>query len=319
MRAQRVRAHGADDNAVETDPDEGVARNLFGAKRVFDAPVAKPYVVTRGNAAVNEELTAELVAAVLSGRPERLLDVALAQEPPELRAAFYDVAKTVAALGLTAEPAAPSAGLRSRILATVGARMAARTATARKAVVVLDMIKEHLTPGLPLEVPRARLIVPALQARLEAARASGVPIVYLVDEHDPDDTDMDGVEGWGAHAIRGSEGTEVWPELAPRDGDHVVKKSTYSAFTGSRFEAVLGGLGVDTIVLTGCLTEIGILATATDALQRGFAVEVPSDAQAGSGELAEKVALGVLSIMPPYGPARRARLATQGVSTVPSL
>ena len=71
---------------------------------------------------------------------------------------------------------------------------------------------------------------------------------------------------------------------------------------------MLDALKVDTIVLTGCLTEIGILATATEALQRGFAVEVPADAQAGANETAERVVLGVLAIMPPYGPARRARL-----------
>jgi nicotinamidase-related amidase len=87
-----------------------------------------------------------------------------------------------------------------------------------------------------------------------------------------------------------------------------VKKATYSSFTGSQLANVLDELEVDTLVLTGCLTEIGVLATATEALQRGFAVEVPADSQAGSNEMAERVAMGVLAIMPPYGPARRARL-----------
>jgi nicotinamidase-related amidase len=142
---------------------------------------------------------------------------------------------------------------------------------------------------MPLEVPRARAIVPALQRRLDEARAASTPIVYVVDEHDPSDQDLDGIEGWGAHAIRGTEGTEVWPAIAPHAQDRVVTKSTYSAFTG-------------------CMTEIGVLATATEALQRGFAVEVPADSQAGANEMTERVAMGVLSIMPPYGPTRRARL-----------
>ena len=257
---------------------------------------------------MNEERIAELVAAVLAGRPERLLETALATEPPEVRAAFFQVAESIAALGLASDPVAPSPGLKARVLATVGARLAAKASSTRKAVVVLDMIKEHLTPGGPLEVPRARAIVPALQARLEQARAAGTPVVYLVDEHDPADEDLDGVEGWGAHAIAGSEGTEVWPELAPHAGDRVVKKSTYSAFTGSKLSEVLDELKVETIELTGCLTELGLLATATDALQRGFKVDVPVELQAGSGEVAERVALGVLGIMTPYGPARRQRL-----------
>ena len=254
-----------------------------------------------------EEQVAELVAAALAGRPERLAGAVLAAEPPEVRAGFRMVTETIVAVGLAAEPEIPGPELRGRILATVQAR---RRAPARKAVLVLDMIKEHLTPGNPLEVPRARAIVPALKARLEAARAGGVPVVYLVDEHDPADSDLDGVEGWGAHAIRGTEGTDVWPEIAPRAEDRVVKKATYSAFTGSELGRVLDDLKVDTIVLTGCLTEIGILATATEALQRGFAVEVPPEAQAGASEGAERVVLGVLGIMPPYGPARRALLRT---------
>ena len=254
---------------------------------------------------MNEEQIAELVAAVLAGRPELLMDTVLGTLPPEVRVVFRQMMETFAALGVgSVEPALPSAALRERILASV----ASRRAPARKALLILDMIKEHLTPGTPLEVPRARAIVPAIRERLAAARAGSVPVVYLVDEHEPGDADTDSVEGWGAHAIRGTEATDVWPEIAPQEGDRVVKKSTYSAFNGSELGRVLDDLKVDTIILTGCLTEIGVLATATEALQRGFAVEVPPDAQAGSLEVAEQVALAVLRVMPPYGPARRARL-----------
>jgi nicotinamidase-related amidase len=251
---------------------------------------------------------AELAAAVCAGRPERVLDITLAQEPPEVRAAFAATAEALATLALAETPVAPSAGLRDRLMQTLATRQAPR----RRALVVLDMIKEHLTPGMPLEVPRARDIVPALSARLEAARREGTPVVYLVDEHDPSDADLDAVTGWGAHAIKGSEGTDVWPAIAPQPGDRIVKKATYSAFTDSAFASVLGELKVDTIVLTGCLTEIGMLATATDALQRGFAVEVPADSQAGANPMSEQVALGVLAVMPPYGPARKALLANVG-------
>ncbi len=112
-----------------------------------------------------------------------------------------------------------------------------------------------------------------------------------------------------AHNIRGTAGDEVWPPLAPQPGDHLVTKPTYSAFTRSTLEAVLDELHVgDTLVLTGCLTEIGVLATATRALELGYAVEVPPDSQAGTSEEAEKMALGLLRLMPPYGAARKARL-----------
>ena len=167
------------------------------------------------------------------------------------------------------------------------------------------MLNDHLTPGRPLEVPRARDVVPALSARLDEARKKGIPVVYIVDQHEADDPDL---ELWPAHNIRGTPGDEVWPALAPKPGDRVVTKPTYSAFTSSTLEQVLDELKVDTLVLTGCLTEIGMLATATRALELGFAVDVPADSQAGSSEEAEKAAMTFLRLMPPYGLTRKARL-----------
>jgi nicotinamidase/pyrazinamidase len=130
-------------------------------------------------------------------------------------------------------------------------------------------------------------------------------VVYVLDRHQPGDPELD---AWATHALDGTEGAEVWPPLAPRAGDPLVTKSTYSSFTGSELEAVLERLHVDTVVLTGCATEVHLLTTATDALQRGFAVEIPPDAQAGFSEQAERFAMGVLSALVPYAPARKARL-----------
>jgi nicotinamidase-related amidase len=187
--------------------------------------------------------------------------------------------------------------LKERVLGTLEER-----AKSRAALLVIDMLNDHLTPGGSVEVPRARDIVPALVARLDAARAGDIPVVYIVDRHDPDDLDF---EAWTTHNVAGSSGAEVWPPLAPHPGDRVVPKATYSAFVGSELGAVLTELAVDTLVLTGCLTEIGIMATASDALQRGYAVEVPPDSQAGLGPAGEGATMAALSLMAPYGPARR--------------
>ncbi|MFT3768059.1 MAG: cysteine hydrolase [Minicystis sp.] len=155
-------------------------------------------------------------------------------------------------------------------------------------------------------MPRARDIVPALRARLGEARAAGIPIVYACDSHEASDPDF-GV--WPIHALAGSEGAEVWPDLAPQPGDRVVTKPTYSAFVRSNLGSVLEEMGADEIILTGCATELGLKATAVDALQRGYVVKVPPDCQAGVTAIAEQVTLLTLSTMPPYDPIylRRAR------------
>ena len=82
-----------------------------------------------------------------------------------------------------------------------------------------------------------------------------------------------------------------------------------SGFVRSDLDAVLGELRVDTLVLTGCATEVQLFTTATDALQRGYAVEVPVDSQAGSGPGVEHATLSILSALAPYEPARREVLA----------
>jgi nicotinamidase-related amidase len=245
---------------------------------------------------------ADLLAVTLSGRADQLVDVSLASEPASVRGEHRWLREALAAVAVGLPRLRPSAELANRIARS----LEKRSVPTRRAVLVIDMQNDHLEPGGPLEVPRARAIVPALLARLEAARKAKEPVVYVVDEHEPGDADLD---SWGAHNIQGTRGAEVWAALTPKPGDLIVPKPTYSAFQRSKLGEVLDSLHVDTLELTGCLTEIGIFATATDALQRGFAVEIPTATQAGAAELHEQVTLGVLRVMPPYGPAREARLA----------
>ncbi len=235
-----------------------------------------------------------LLARLLVGTPDRSLDAVTALVPDDA-ADLRDLRDDLVDLALTAAPVTPSAALRRRLLAGRPRPRRPR----RPVVVVLDMINDHLVEGAPLEVPRARDIVPALQRRLAEARAHGVPVVYACDSHPIDDPDYD---FWPVHALEGTYGAAVWPDLAPEPGDRVVTKSTYSAFTGSGLGPLLDELGADEIVLTGCSTELGMCATAIDALQLGYVVTVPPDSQAGVSEQLEMATLLTLSTMPPYDP-----------------
>ena len=236
----------------------------------------------------------QLVALSLARAPERALDAA-ATPSPEDAADLARVRVALADLAHAAEPVAPPARLRERLLAT---RPRPRRPQ-RPAFLVLDMIHDHLAPGGPVEVPRARDIVPALSARLSEAREKGVPVIYVCDAHDDDDPDYD---VWPLHAQKGTEGAAVWHELAPQQGDRVVTKPTYSAFQRSELGPLLEEIRADQLILTGCATELGIHATAVDALQRGYVVTIPPDCQAGVSPLAEQVTLLTLASMPPYDP-----------------
>jgi nicotinamidase/pyrazinamidase len=238
----------------------------------------------------------QMLEMLLKGTPDRVLD-ALVTPSAEDTAELLELRSTLAALALDAPKAAPPPALRARIL---GARPRLLRPK-RPVLLVLDMIQDHLTPGLPLEVPRARLIVPAVQQKIAAARASSTPIIYVCDAHEEGDPDY-AHGAWPKHAAAGTAGADVVPELAPAPGDHLVSKPTYSAFTRSNLAPLLDDLGADELILTGCATELGLAATATDALQRGFVVTIPPDCQAGVNPLAEQLTLLTISTMPPYDP-----------------
>lgn len=236
----------------------------------------------------------QLLGMLLQRTPDRVID-AIAAVSPEDAKDIPAIREALALAALSADPVRPSDELRRRLLAAKPRPLRPK----RPVVIVLDMIQDHLTEGKPLEVPRARAIVPVLRDHLNEWRKEKLPIIFVCDTHPADDPDF---RDWPHHAIEGTAGADPVPELGPEPGEIIIRKKTYSAFTGSKLDETLAGLGADKIILTGCLTEIGLQITASDALQRGYVVTVPADCQAGTGELIEKATLLTLSTMPPYDP-----------------
>jgi nicotinamidase-related amidase len=228
---------------------------------------------------------------LLAGTPDRVADFMAGAARAELDACR----ETLAMVGFALEPVRPSEALRGRL---AGALAALPGRSASTALVVMDMLKDHLTPGSVLEVPRAREIIPAVRARIDQARAAGSPVFFLVDHHEAGDPEL---EDWSQHNI-GSPLEDLWPELGPVAPVEVVTHRTYSGFYGSTLDQALRSRGVERLVLTGCVTEIHLFATATDALQRGYSVEVPPECQAGSDPMVEQVILGTLALLRPVRP-----------------
>ena len=145
------------------------------------------------------------------------------------------------------------------------------------AVIVLDMLNDFVTGDLKTD--RAARIVKPIQRLVEAARAHGVPVIYSNDAHLSSDHEV--VERWGKHAIKGTTGAEIVPELAPTKGDFVVEKRVYSGFYETNLDSLLrslyNGLGADTVVLVGVHTHICVRHTAASAFYRGYKIVVPRD------------------------------------------
>jgi len=87
--------------------------------------------------------------------------------------------------------------------------------------------------------------------------------------------------GWPAHEVKGTQGAEIVKELKPQKGDYIVRKSTYSGFYKTRLDGLLRKLKIKNLKLTGCVTNICILYTASDAVLRGYDVTVKENCVAG--------------------------------------
>jgi nicotinamidase-related amidase len=139
------------------------------------------------------------------------------------------------------------------------------------------MLNDFVTGSLKCE--RAKNIIPNLKKLLAAARKNKVPVIYSNDAHLAVDEEV--VERWGKHAINGTEGAQVIPELRPQKTDYVLEKRTYSGFHETGLDMLLRGLykgeGVKTVILTGLHTNICVRHTAADAFFRGYKITIAKD------------------------------------------
>ena len=142
-----------------------------------------------------------------------------------------------------------------------------------EALVVIDMLNDFVTGKLKTD--RAKHIIPNLQKLIQAARASDVPVIYSNDAHLPMDSELN---KWGNHAMKGTKGAEIIPQLKPEKSDYVLDKRTYSGFFETGLDPLLRELRVDTIVLTGLHANICVRHTAADGFFRGYRIVVPRDA-----------------------------------------
>jgi nicotinamidase-related amidase len=88
--------------------------------------------------------------------------------------------------------------------------------------------------------------------------------------------------------------------VAPFEADaaQIVDKEGFSAFSGPDFLPRLGALGAGTLVLSGVETDVCVLATALEAVDRGFRVVIAVDAVTSFSPAGHRAALD--HVLPRY-------------------
>jgi ureidoacrylate peracid hydrolase len=184
------------------------------------------------------------------------------------------------------------ADVLARVVERRGRRHIAETLPAAScALVVIDLQDGFMLPGVPLEVPAARAIVPNVNRLATAVRNAGGRVVWVR-------MNVEGErEAWSAFFNRfpaetadrqlialapGGAGYPLHADLDVHAGDDIVDKKRYSAFIpgSSPIDALLRKAGVDTLIVTGTLTNVCCESTARDAMMLNYNIVFVSDANA---------------------------------------
>lgn len=143
------------------------------------------------------------------------------------------------------------------------------------ALLIIDMLNDFLDPKGALYCgDEVRQIIPTLTRRLAEFRERGRPVIYLCDQHTSDDEEF---QAFPPHALKGSWGAEIIPELYPKEGEIVIPKTRFSGFYRTNLAEVLQELGVSEVHLTGVCTSICVMDTAAGAFYRNFKITVYQD------------------------------------------
>lgn len=180
----------------------------------------------------------------------------------------------------------------------------------RTAHLVVDMQNGFMEPGAPVEVPVAREIVPHVNAIAAAVRRGGGRNVFL--RMTVTEQDRGSWSNWFAHlqtqasaaAIRsgfapGAHYWQLWPGLTVDPADTLVEKRRFGAFVpgASDLHERLQAWGVDTLIISGTLTNCCCESTARDAMQMNYKIVFVSDANAALTDEAHNATLENMALL----------------------
>ena len=162
------------------------------------------------------------------------------------------------------------------------------------ALLFFDLLNGYL----PVPEPgKARVLKPWIQnaVRLsKAGRAAGLPVFFAKGNHRPDNattalllTDTNNsltpwpkgeVTKTKMHVIAGDKSSDVLADLEPQADDYYIVKYRWSAFHQTYLDLALRSRGIDTVIVSGGSTDVGVTSTLYSARDLDYHAIVVSDA-----------------------------------------
>lgn len=174
----------------------------------------------------------------------------------------------------------------------------------KTALIVIDLQNGFLMDDVAHALcVQARDVVPNVNRLADAVRATGGQVYWIQNTHDENC-----LESWSnLHAMTppakvakriesmspGGLGHQLWAELDVQDGDRKVLKNRYSAFVegSSDLHEILKAEGIDTLLITGTLTNVCCESSARDAMMLNYKVVMVTDGNAAITDIEHNSAL----------------------------
>ena len=180
---------------------------------------------------------------------------------------------------------------------------------ARLAHIIVDLQNGFMEPGAPVEVATAREIVPNVNRISDAVRAAGGTNVFLRFT-----TPLETLDSWSSFYSRftpdarethqaafapGAHHWELWPALEVQESDLKVDKQRFAAFIPGTCDLhdLLQARGIDTLIVTGTLTNCCCESTARDAMQLNYKVIFVSDGNAALDDASHNATLNNMGML----------------------
>jgi nicotinamidase-related amidase len=132
----------------------------------------------------------------------------------------------------------------------------------RLAMLVVNVNKDLVVNDLPENGKRLAGRLGEMRNAVDLARGRGLPIVYAMDAHLPDDWEF---RVRKPHGIVGSEGAQVADEIAPQPGDTVFAKRGYDAFFETGLDPWLREKGITRLIIIGGPMNVDLRHTVVSA------------------------------------------------------
>lgn len=136
-----------------------------------------------------------------------------------------------------------------------------------RALIVIDVQREYFEGALPIRHPVGHL--ESILEVMDAAHKANIPTV-VVRHHQPDPE--------SPVFCKGSDMWQLLDEVANRPRDILIDKQLPGSFTGTPLDDFLKERGIDTVTISGYMTQVCCDTTARQAMHRGYNVEFLRDA-----------------------------------------